>query len=139
VESDILHTERFCLLEIGGAGIAAVGRSLPRRRIMVRNVALQHRQEASRISRIARLDDDVVDQPTAASGEVELMAIVSITATFDDDVGVCLEQADQFLIRRHRLAGEHAALRLIDDAGDQRQIMLGLATQRHGLEAGMRH
>lgn len=118
MEGDILHTERFCTLEIGGAGIAAVGRSLPRRCIMVRNVALQHRQEASRISRIASLDDEVEDQPAAAGGEVELMAVVSITATFDDDVGVRLEQADQFLVRRHRLADEHAALRLIDDAGD---------------------
>jgi len=81
-------------------------------------MALQHRHEASRISRIASLDDDVEDQSAAASGKVELMAIVSITTTFDDDVGVRLEQADQFLIRRHRLAGEHAAFRLIDDAGD---------------------
>lgn len=118
MEGDILHTEHFCSLEIGGAGIAAVGRSLPRRRIMVRNMALQHRQEASGISRIASLDDEVEDQPTVAGGEVELMAIVGITATFDDDVGVRLEQADQFLIRRHRLAGKYAALRLINDAGD---------------------
>ncbi len=105
MEGDIFHTECFCTFEIGGAGIAAVGRRLPRRRIMVCNMALQHRQEASGIGRIASLDDDVEDQPAAAGGEVELMAIVGIAATFDDDVGVRLEQADQFLIRRHRLAG----------------------------------
>ena len=73
MEGDVLHTERFCSFEIDGAGVAAIGRSLPRRRNMVCNMALQHRQEASRICRIASLDDDVEDQPAAAGGEVELV------------------------------------------------------------------
>src|SRR5205807_4268216 len=47
---------------------------------------------------------------------------------FDDDVGVRLEQADQLLAGRHRLAIEHPALGLDDDARDQRQIMVDLGT-----------
>ena len=43
------------------------------------------------------------------------MAIVRITDDFDDDAGRRLEQADQFLAGRHRLAGEDAALGLDDE------------------------
>jgi hypothetical protein len=60
--------------------------------------------------------------------QIELVAVLNLTTALDDDVGVRLEQADQFLARRHRLAIEHAALGLGDEARDQRQIMVDLST-----------
>jgi len=44
-----------------------------------------------------------------------------------------LEQANQLLAARHRLAGKNAALGLGDDALDQRQIMPDLAEPELGL------
>ncbi|ESY46635.1 hypothetical protein X745_30805 [Mesorhizobium sp. LNJC374B00] len=43
------------------------------------------------------------------------MAVIDVAAAFDDDIGVGLEQADQLLAGRHRLAGQHPPLSLCDD------------------------
>src|SRR5713101_5143303 len=94
---------------------------------MTRDVTLEHGKEALGIGRIAGLDDDVEDQAAAAGGEVDLVAVTHVAATLDDDVGMRLEQADQLLARRHRLAGEDAALGLGNDAHDQGQIVPDLA------------
>ena len=73
-------------------------------------MALEHRQEALGIGRIAGFDDDIEDQAARAGGQVELVAVLHVAAALDDDVGVRLEQADQLLAGRHRLAGEDPAL-----------------------------
>ena len=55
------------------------------------------------------------------------------TTALDDDVGVRLEKTDQLLACRHRLAVEHPALALGDDARDRRQVMVDLgAPARRG-------
>jgi hypothetical protein len=114
--------------EIGAAGIGPIGGGLPRRRAAAGDVAIEHRQEALGVGGIAGFDDDIEDQPAPAGRQIELVAVLNLTTALDDDVGVRLEQADQFLARRHRLAIEHAALGLGDEARDQRQIMVDLST-----------
>ena len=47
-----------------------------------------------------------------------------------------LEQADQLLPRRHRLAVEHPVFALGDDARDQRQVMVDLSAPAFGDGAG---
>lgn len=91
MEGDILHAQGFRLFEIGDAGIAAVACCLSRRRILVRDMALQHRQEAFGIGWIAGFDDDIEHQSAAACGQVELVAIVNVTAPLDDDIRMRLE------------------------------------------------
>ncbi len=54
------------------------------------------------------------------------MSVLHATATFDDDVGVRLEQTDQLLAGWDRLTLEDPALALGDDARDQRQVMIDL-------------
>jgi hypothetical protein len=78
-------------------------------------VALEQGKETLGIGRVAGLDDDVEDQA------VQLVTVVHLAAALDDDIGVRLEQANQLLAARHRLAGEDAALGLGDDALDQGQ------------------
>lgn len=43
------------------------------------------------------------------------MALIDLGAALDDDVGMRLEQADQFVASLHRLAGQHPPLGLGDD------------------------
>src|SRR5271170_638185 len=104
VEGDVLHAARRRLVEIVAAGIAAIGCGLPRRRTATGDLAIEHGQEAFGVGGIAGLDDDIEDQTALAGGEVELVSVLHATATFDDDVGVLLEQTDQLLAGRHRLA-----------------------------------
>ena len=94
-----------------------------------RDVAIQHRQQALAVGRIAGLDHQVEDQAAPAGGQIELVAVVHVAAALDDDIGVRLEQADQLLAGRHRLAGQHPPLGLRDDPLDQRQIVSQLARQ----------
>ena len=62
------------------------------------------------------------------------MAVVHITASLDDDISMRLEQADQLLSGRHRLAGEDAAFGLADEAFDEWQIMPDLAAPEFGFD-----
>jgi hypothetical protein len=64
--------------------------------------------------------DDIEDQAALAGGQVQLVTVVHLAAALDDDIGVRLEQANQLLAARHRLAGEDAALGLGDDALESR-------------------
>jgi len=123
LEVDILHAARLGLFEIVATGIAAIGSGLPRRRPAAGDLAIEHRQEALGIGGIAGLDDDIEDQAAFAGSQIELVSVLHLTTPLDDDVGVRLEQADQFLAGRHRLALEYPALALVNDARDQRQIM----------------
>ena len=104
VERDIGDAAGLSGGEIGAAGVAAIGGSLPRWRASAGDVAIEHRQEAVGIGRITALDNDIEDQAAFAGGHVKLVAVLNLTTAFEDDVGMRLEQADQLLARRHRLA-----------------------------------
>jgi len=95
------------------------------------DVAAKHGQEPVAVRRIAGLDHKVEDQAAPASGQVELVAVLNLAAAFDDDVGVRLEQADDFLVGGDRLAMKDSTLGLGDDPLDQRTIVaeLGLAPE----------
>jgi hypothetical protein len=76
-------------------------------------VAIEHGQEALGIGRIAALNNDIEDQAAFAGSQVELVAILDLTTTSDDDVSVRLEQADTLWThsrgpesRVHRYVGE---------------------------------
>src|SRR6516165_4294332 len=113
VEGDILHAARLGLFEIVATGIAAIGSGLPRRRPAAGDLAIEHRQEALGIGGIAGLDDDIEDQAAFAGSQIELVSVLHLTTPLDDDVGVRLEQADQFLAGRHRLAPRFREGRLL--------------------------
>jgi len=104
----------------------------------VGDVAVEHRQKALGIGRIAGFDDEIEDQATLAGDKVELVAILHVAATLDDNVGVRLEQADQLFPCRHRLAMQHPALALVEDARDQRQVMVDLGAPVLDHDAGAR-
>ena len=67
-------------------------------------MAIEHRQKAFGVGRVAGFDDDIEDQPALAGRQVELVTVLNLTTALDNDVGVRLEQADQLLAGRHRLA-----------------------------------
>src|SRR5262252_1893483 len=88
VEGDIGDAAGLGGNEIGAASIAAIGGGLPWRRARSGDVAIEHWEEALGIGRIAGLDDDIEDQAALAGGQVELVSVLNLTTTFDDDVGV---------------------------------------------------
>src|ERR1700739_1651719 len=120
VEGDVGNAAGLGGGEIGAAGIAAIGGGLPRRRAGAGDLAIEHQDKALGIRRIAGFDDDIEDQSAFAGRQVELVSVLNLTAAFDDDVGVRLEQADELLTGRHDLAVKHAASGLDNNARDQR-------------------
>jgi hypothetical protein len=98
VEGDILDAARLGRCEIVLAGITAISGDLPRRRAATGDLALEHGQEALGIGGVAGLDDDIEDQAAGAGDQVELVSVLRVAGTFDDDVGMRLEQADQLLV-----------------------------------------
>ena len=60
------------------------------------------------------------------------MAVLNLAAAFDDDVGMRLEQADDFLVGGDRLAMEDATFGLRDDPLDQPTIVAELALPQSG-------
>ena len=69
---------------------------------------------------------------------VELVAVVHVAAALDDDVAVRLEQADQFLSRRHRFTLEDAPLGLLDNLLDQGEPRAHRGKPGLDLDAGTR-
>jgi hypothetical protein len=118
VKGDIGDAAGLGGYQIGAAGIAAIGGGLPWRRARSGDVAIEHGQEALGIGRIAGLDNDIEDQAALAGGQVELVPVLNLTTAFEEDVGVRFKQTDQLLARRYRLAIEHPALALGNDARD---------------------
>ena len=81
------------------------------------------------IGRVACFDDNVEDQAAPASDKVELLAVACIAGAFDDDIGVRLEQADEFLASRRLFTLQHPPLALPGNALDQRPVMARLGLQ----------
>jgi hypothetical protein len=75
VERDIGDATGLGGGEIGAAGVAAIGGSLPRRRASAGDVAIEYRQKALGIGGIAALNNDIEDQAAFAGGQVELVAV----------------------------------------------------------------
>ena len=100
VERDIGDAAGLGGGEIGAAGIAAIGGSLPWWRASTGDVAIEHWQKALGIGGIAVLNNDIEDQ-AAAGSQVELVAVLDLTTVSDDDVSVRLEQTDQLLACPH--------------------------------------
>src|SRR5215472_6844489 len=138
VEGDVGNAAGLGGGEIGAAGVATIGSGLPRRCAGAGNMAIEHRHKALGIGRIAGFDDDVKDQSAFAGRQVELVSVLNLTTTFDDDVGVRLEQADQLLTGRHYLAVKHAASGLGNNTRYQRQVMCDLGTPALGSDLGRR-
>ncbi len=67
-------------------------------------------RKRSAVGGIAGFDNDIEDQPALAGRQVELVSVLNLTTALDDDVGVRLEQTDQLIASRHRLAIEYPAL-----------------------------
>ena len=67
------------------------------------------------VGRIAIGDQAVQDQIRAAAGQADLVAVELVTAILDDDVGVRLEDREDFFGSRHRFPGDHPSLGLRDD------------------------
>ena len=100
-------------------------------------MAIEHRHKAlGCISRIAGFDDDIEDQSAFAGRQVELVPVLNLTPSLDDDVSVRLEQADQLLAGRHDLAVKHATSGLDNNTRDQRQVMRDLGTPAFGSDLG---
>ena len=95
-------------------------------------MALEHGQEPVAVGRIAGLDDEVEDQAASAGGQVELVAVLNVAGTLDDDVGVRLEQADDLFAGGDGLAVKDATLGLPDDPLDQRTIVAELGLPEYG-------
>jgi len=74
---------------------------------------------------ITGLDHEVEDA-ASASGQVELVTVLNVAAAFDVDVGVRLEQADDFFVGGDRLAMKNAPFGLRDDPLDRRTIVAKL-------------
>src|SRR5450631_3293535 len=128
----------FRLFEIGDAGIAAVACCLSWRRILARDMTLQHLREAFGIGWITGFNDDVEHKSAAACGQLELVAIVNVTATLNENIGMRLAYAAQLFTGRQCLTPEDTTFGLIDDALDQRQILFGFVAQGHSLDAATR-
>ncbi len=89
-------------------------------------MAFKHRHEALTIDWIAGFDDRIEDESTASRDQIEFVAVLNVTPTLDDDIGVRLEQAYYLLASRHDLAIEHAPLSLRNHLQNKRFVMLDL-------------
>jgi hypothetical protein len=82
VEGDVGNAAGLGGGEIGAAGVATIGGGLARRCAGAGNMAIEHRQEALGIGRIAGFDDDIEDQSAFAGRQVELVSVLNLTTAF---------------------------------------------------------
>lgn len=71
--------------QVVARGEAAIGRRLPRRLPIDGDVALQHRQQAVTVGRVACFDHQIEEQAAPAGGQVEFVAVLGVAAAFDDE------------------------------------------------------
>src|SRR3954451_18721980 len=126
VKGHVAHPARLRAIQVLAAGKTAIRRRLTRRRAVRADVALQHRHEPVTVGRVAGFDHQIEDQAAPAGGQVELVTVLDVAAALDDDVSMALEQADQLVAGRHRLAAEHPPLALCNHPLDQRLIVTDL-------------
>ena len=62
----------------------------------------------------------------ASRDPVDFVTVLNLTTTFNEDVGVRLEQAHHLLASRHDRAVEHAPLSLRNHLQSKRFVMLDL-------------
>ena len=118
-------------IEIVAAGIAAVGGHLAGRRAAAGDVAVEHRQEALGIGRVAGFDDEIEDQAALAGDQIELVTALHVASALDDDVGMRLEHADQLLAGRQRLAmRRRSCQRIASVPGEDFRLAQAAATSR---------
>src|SRR5215831_7705155 len=79
VEGDVGNAAGLGGGEIGAAGVATIGGGLPRRCAGAGNMAIEHRDKAFGIRRIAGFDDDIEDQSAFAGRQVELVSVLNLT------------------------------------------------------------
>src|ERR1700680_1660758 len=126
VEGHVADPTSLGLVEIMAVGEAAIGGGLTRCLAIEGDVALQHGQKPGAVRRVAGFDNEVEDQAAPAGCQVELVTVFDVAATFDDDVGMRLEQADDLVAGADLLTPENPTLGLPDDPRGQRAIMAQL-------------
>ena len=128
VEHDMLDAQRLGLLEILARGVTAVESRPRRRRAVLLDVPLEHRQASAdrrrsgAVRRVAVLHHHVEHQPGASRGQVDLVPVMRAAAALDDNVRMRLEQAHYLLASRHRLAAEHPPFGLLRHPAQQIEI-----------------
>lgn len=101
----------FASAQVGETRVTAIGRDLSRHRAVVDPMAFEHRYEAPAVDRVTRFAHHIDDEPATPGHQVELVPVLHLSPTLDD-AGVRLEQAHDFLARRHGFTLGNPALGL---------------------------
>ena len=86
------------------------------------NVNLEVRQASATVRRIAFLHHRVERQSATSGSQVDLVTVAGRATARDEDVGVRLERAHEFLTRWHRCTAEHSAFGLRAHPAQQVQM-----------------
>jgi len=97
VERHIFDVQILGLYQVLLAGISPIETRLPRRTPVHLNLPLDHGLDCCAVSRVAFMNHQINDQAAGTGGQIELVAILDLSTTFDDDVGMGFGQADDLL------------------------------------------